>query len=99
MNKEVSFIFLRVEWLHDFHDEPILIYSETDELRYEIRKIEMFRDGKVCFATKETETGDTILSELPLPSFDDIRSDPQFIPSIITEEEFFEIWNKYVMGI
>ena len=89
-------MFLKVEWIHNFHDEPVLIYSEIDEQRYEIRKIEIFRDGKISYASKEKQTGNTYLSELPLPTIEEIRKDPQFIPCIITEEEFNDIWEKIV---
>jgi hypothetical protein len=37
--------YVRVEWKHPHQDEPILLYSELDEERFEVRKIEVFRNG------------------------------------------------------
>lgn len=87
-------MFLKVEWIHHFQDEPILIYSELDDQRYEIRKIEIFRDGSMTFASEEKQTGSTFLSEMPLPTIEEIGRDPQFIPSIISAEEFHRLWAK-----
>ena len=37
--------YICVEWEHDMEDEPYLIYSELDEERMEVRKIEFYRNG------------------------------------------------------
>ncbi|WP_353885443.1 DUF6881 domain-containing protein [Acinetobacter bereziniae] len=34
--------YLKVEWMHDFLDEPIFLYSELDKNRNELRKVEVF---------------------------------------------------------
>jgi len=36
---------LEVQWIHDFVDEPCLIYGELNDEIEEIRKIEVFRGG------------------------------------------------------
>jgi hypothetical protein len=87
-------LFLKVEWIHDFPDQPILIYSELDEERYETRKVEIFRDGRVEYAPPEKETGSTFLSDQPLPPVEVIAMDPQFVPSVISAEEFEKVWEK-----
>lgn len=38
--------YLFVRWIHNFPDEPVLLYSELDKSRFETRKIEVFPDGK-----------------------------------------------------
>ena len=53
--------YLKVEWLHSNDQYPILLFSELDEDRMEIRKVEQYRDGKFCFADHERATGDTQL--------------------------------------
>lgn len=41
--------YIDVAWRHDFADEPVRLVSELDELRFETRKLEFFRDGRgVC---------------------------------------------------
>ncbi len=88
--------YLMVDWFHNFPDEPTKIYSEIDEQRNEIRKIELFRDGKVGYATEEVEFGGSGLSECPLPEIEEIAADLQFKPIEITSEEFEEVWKSKV---
>jgi hypothetical protein len=46
--------YIRVACRHDHRDEPVLIYCELDEARWETRKIEVFRDGStaLCVAAQ-----------------------------------------------
>ncbi|MFA8019592.1 DUF6881 domain-containing protein [Bremerella cremea] len=83
---------MKVEWLHSNDQYPILLFSELDEDRMEIRKVEQYRDGNVGFADHERATGDTQLSIEPLPSIEHISSDPEFLPTRITHQEFEEVW-------
>jgi hypothetical protein len=39
--------YLKLIWHHEFIDEPTWLYSELDENRYEVRKVEVFKDGQV----------------------------------------------------
>jgi hypothetical protein len=88
--------YLMVDWLHNFSDEPIKIYSEIDEQRNEVRKIELFRDGKIGYATETVEFGGCGLSECPIPEIEEIATNPQFKPIEITREEFEEVWQSKV---
>lgn len=38
--------YLKVEWVHDFNDEPSIIYSELDHNRNEWCKIEIYKNGQ-----------------------------------------------------
>ncbi|WP_181138938.1 DUF6881 domain-containing protein [Streptomyces sp. Ru72] len=42
--------YLKVIWHHDFPDEPVGILSEVGEDRYEVRKVEVFRGGRLDWA-------------------------------------------------
>jgi hypothetical protein len=71
----------RLEWIHGHHDEPRFIYSELDDERYETRKIEIFRDGRVVkVSVDHPECGSTGLAVLPVPSIEETN--------VITQEEF-----------
>jgi len=37
--------YMRVEWHHDDPAEPVVIYTELDGRRYEVRKVEQYSDG------------------------------------------------------
>jgi len=86
--------YLKVEWLHSNDQYPILLFSELDEDRMEIRKVEQYRDGKVGFADHEGATCNTQLGIEPLPFIEDIAADPEFLPTRITRKEFEEVWMR-----
>lgn len=88
--------YLKVIWIHSFEDEPTELYSELDKNGWEVRKIEVYRDGSFGIATKEKSFGGTELSLEPLPNVEEIRKDPQFLPTEISKNEFEEIWNQYL---
>jgi hypothetical protein len=83
---------LKVKWIHSFTDEPLLLYSELDSERWELRKVEVFPDGRMGFAGPGVEVGGTRLGEVPFPSSAQIATDPQFEPVAISRAEFDVIW-------
>ena len=87
--------YIKVKWIHSHPDEPAILYSELDENRWEIRKVEVFADGRVGFAdsTEVTPSTKTKLSLKPLPTIEEIASDPQFQPVSITKDEFEAVWS------
>lgn len=86
---------MQVSWIHDFDDEPILFYSELDEARNEVRKIEIYQDGSFGLASEDFDFGGALLSEVPVPSIDEVSRDTQFIAKLITKDEFEEVWLEY----
>ncbi len=88
--------YIKVKWGHDRDDDPILLYSELDDGLWEMRKVEIFRDGTIWFASREASRGDTGLSIEPLPPLSEIASDPQFEPFVISRDEFEEVWRRAV---
>jgi hypothetical protein len=86
--------YIHVQWLHSFPNEPVDLYSELDDVGWETRKLEVFRDGTVGFASRTESTGDTDLGEIPVPPLEEIAADPQFRPTLIAKEEFERLWAK-----
>jgi len=84
--------YVRVLWLHDHPDEPIELLSELDESSWEIRKIERFRNGFVSLADGVSSSGGTRLGLEPMPSLQEINSDPEFKAAEISREEFEFAW-------
>ena len=84
--------FIAVRWLHSNSEDPIELYSELDAERNEVRKVEVFADGRAHYADANSSTGDTILGSIPIPSLAEIADDPQFVPHEIAVEEFESIW-------
>lgn len=82
----------KVLWEHEFPDEPVILYSEVADFGIETRKVEVFRDGHSQFADSFRSTGDTLLSEGPLPSVEEIEDQPEFSLSEIEQGEFEQVW-------
>lgn len=86
--------YIRVRWKHPLPNEPVILLSELDDDRYEVRKLEIFRDGSASRASREVSVGQTALGELPIPSLDKINSDAQFRAEEITQSDFEAAWMK-----
>jgi hypothetical protein len=90
--KKTSYIC--VKWIHSTPTEPTMIYSELDVDRWELRKVELYLDGHVGFASSSVRTDGTVLSKEPIPLLSEIASDPQFEPQEIAKDEFEQVWSK-----
>lgn len=86
--------YLKVQWLHDFPDEPIWLFSELDDQLHETRKVEIFRDGSLGFADVNEFAGGSMLSDMAIPFIDEIAADPQFVPQEIPQQEFEAMWMR-----
>jgi len=87
---------LRVLWHHDHDDEPVEIYSELDDEGYEVRKVEVFRNGRHDHADAGTSTGRTGSAEVPIPGIEEIAELDEFTPMWVTAEEFEAVWRKAI---
>ncbi len=90
--------YLRVRWIHSCPDEPVEIFSEIDEAGWEVRKVELFSDGSLGFAPSANGVCSTRLGEKPMPSDEEIATDPQFIPIAIGKDEFERYWYQQFAG-
>ena len=84
--------YLHVVWSGAGKSDPVDLYAELDAERFEVRKVEVFRDGRVGRAGRGASSRSTRLGELPVPSTAEIASDPQFEPREITREQFEAAW-------
>lgn len=84
--------YLMVLWRHEHADEPVLLYSELDGERWETRKVEVFRDGRVGLASEDVEIGGSMLGDVAMPPLDEIAEEAEFLPRLIEEAEFETIW-------
>ena len=87
-----SMTHIVVTWHHENADYPVELFSELDDKRFEVRKVEVFRGGRRCFADASSHSGNTALGIEPVPPLDEIASDRQFTPRTITREEFEAAW-------
>lgn len=75
-------------------DEPVELWSELDERRFELRKLEYFRDGSVGFADALESSSRTQLADQAFPSRDDIIADGEFEELEVSKMTFEERWKK-----
>jgi hypothetical protein len=87
--------YQKVIWHHDLPDEPIELYSEI-ERGLEVRKIEVYRDGRCDHADGSRSRGTTVLGQEVVPTVDEINEDPEFSASNINAEEFEAVWRSAV---
>jgi hypothetical protein len=93
---QAQMTYMKTEWLHDFRDEPVEIYSELDASRWEVRKVEILRDGTCLYAWENGATGSSVLAEKHIPTMEEIGRDPQFRPTEISKENFEALWQRAI---
>ncbi|MEV0028519.1 hypothetical protein [Nocardia sp. NPDC050793] len=85
--------YIRVAWSHEFDNEPIEFYSEIGDDRYEVRKVQVYRDGRREWAAENRETDTAFLAEAPFPSIDEIAEQADLRVWSISAEEFEREWD------
>ena len=88
--------YFRCKWNQESPNFPIMLYSELDDLRWEVRKVEVYRDGRMGFADRERESGGSGLGLVPTPPLGEIAADPEFEPVEITALEFEHVWSEAI---
>lgn len=84
--------YIRVRWLHSSPDDPVDLWSELDPDREEVRKVEIWADGRVGYASGAGEVGGTRLGEVPVPPLSEINLDPQFQAKTVARADFESCW-------
>lgn len=90
--------YQKVVWHHDHPGEPVDLYSEIDS-GFEVRKVEVYRDGRLDYADRSRSTGTTTLAEKVMPGVQEINEDPEFSAADITAEEFEQVWQRATQDI
>lgn len=90
--------YIKVKWLHESNINPTMIYSELDENSWETRKIELYKKNPPGYASEIEEVRGSGLSEVPMSSIEKIATNPAFIPSEISKEEFEALWMRVTSG-
>jgi hypothetical protein len=80
-------------WQHDNEDDPVRIFEEVDDDRFETRKVEEFRDGRLVRADSGTDAA-TSLSWEPLPDMVEIEDQAEFTVELLTRAQFEAVWNR-----
>ncbi|WP_081062398.1 DUF6881 domain-containing protein [Burkholderia cepacia] len=94
-----ALVAIDVAWKHTYEEEPVRLVSVLDGDRYEVRKLEFFRDGSVGFADEIRSSLGTTLGTVPVPSSIEINADPEFEAQEIALEVFEALWSRYAARI
>ncbi|MBZ4014187.1 DUF6881 domain-containing protein [Streptomyces purpurogeneiscleroticus] len=86
--------YWKVRWFHEFPDEAIVFYSEIGDDGYEVRKVQLYRDGRRLKADCVYESGEIGLSEAPVGRIEDVAAQSEFAAEIIELGEFKSAWDR-----
>jgi hypothetical protein len=89
-------IYHRLIWTHSFPDDPIEIWSEIGGNRAEIRKLELFRDGRTGYANLITSSGGSQLCDQKMLLSGEVEKDADLELLEITKQQFEEMWAEKV---
>jgi len=84
--------YSKLLWQHTSFEEPFEIYSEHDDFDREVRKIELFRDGTVGFASISESNHGTQLSLITCPPDEEVNLLPEFQVQDISQDDFELLW-------
>lgn len=86
--------YLYSKWLGAPPGGPVEFYSELDALRNETRKVEVFADGKLGYASRTGSSQGTELGLIPVPSLVEIKSQAEFEAKEIDNFTFEQKWRE-----
>lgn len=84
----------QVRWDHDDPDDPVRIYEELSDERYELRKVEEFADGRLIRSDRINPDLATSLSWEPVPATGEIAAQEEFTVEPLTAEAFESVWTR-----
>lgn len=94
--------WIEITWIHKNEHFPERIFMEVADDRYNTRKVEFFKNGKIGYAIDSIEMNGTALNEAVFPSVEEynqlnsIHSDPHSLSQLnatsITKEKFESFW-------
>jgi hypothetical protein len=86
--------YLKARWLHANVDDPVWLFSEIGPDRYEIRKVEVWEDGRTGWADANEAHGSTMLGTDSVPPICEIATNPEFEAMLISRRNFERVWSE-----
>ncbi len=87
---------IKIRSIHTSPDEPVLTFTELDDSRHELRKVEIFWDGSTGYASADARHKDTQLYPEPVPDLLGLAENPESVPEDISAEDFEIAWKRAV---
>lgn len=95
MSIDIGMTYIDVRWHHSSADDPTRLVSELDANRWERRKLEFFADGRIGYAGPAGATHGTRLGDAPVPSLEEINSQPEFDGDEVDAAVFESLWRAH----
>ena len=95
-NRILDNTYMKVVWRHSCVEDPVVLWSEISADRFEVRKVDLYSDGRLDYAGDNVSTGITMLGTDVVPALSEIGADPEFEPASVDKIEFEAIWNAAV---
>jgi hypothetical protein len=86
--------YSRLIWSHTSPTEPVTILSEYDPNGWECRKVEIFADGTLGYASENESAGGSQLARIPCPPDTEVIQEPEFRVSGLSKAEFEAAWEQ-----
>ena len=86
--------YFQVRWHHDNPGDPVRIYEELSDERYELRKVEEFADGRLIRSDRINPDFATTLSWVPVPAEEEIAAEKELTVDPLTAEAFDSVWAR-----
>ncbi len=86
--------YIYSKWHNSPADSPVEFYSELNGDRFETRKVEVFKDQSLGFASKKSSSKSTKLGIIAVPPITEIAKHPEFDIHSITQQQFEEKWKE-----
>lgn len=80
-------------WIDAREDEPVDWFDELDALRWSIRCVRRYRDGRFEAYSYASDNWRDVMPEAPVPPLAVINQDSQFSAKEISKAEFEIVWN------
>ncbi|GAB4019863.1 DUF6881 domain-containing protein [Spirosoma koreense] len=87
--------YIQVDWIHNYPDDPTQLYSEVGEDGYEIRRIDIYRDGRIERVSEDTQDEYNFLNPQVYPSLEELNSKDEWDEvkaQEIIKDDFETIW-------
>lgn len=87
--------YIQVDWIHNYPDDPTRLYSEVGDDGYEIRRIDIYRDGRTERVSEDTQDEYNFLNPQVYPSLEELNSKDEWDETKaqeITKDDFETVW-------
>ena len=81
-------------WHHTNAYDPVTFFFELDDERYEMRRVEVFADGRRLRSDRIDPDAECSLSWEPMPMLAEIQAQEEFSAEVIDAAHFEHAWDE-----